>query len=230
MTMVIQPHWPAPKNIFAGTTTKWVENIEQLNFPEIPVMIKQVHGSRVLNVNALNHEQKKHEADAVVSSEFNQICAVETADCLPILICDEKGEWVSAVHAGWKGICAGVIENTLNTLPVERNQLIVWIGPSISQKNYEVGDDMRSQFTHHKDDDAFEKISDKPHKYLCDLSILARNRLCLSHVELHQIFSENYCTYSNKELFYSYRRDGTQKGRLLSFIWRGEQTHEFRTT
>jgi len=220
MNSVIRPNWPAPKNIVAGTTTKLLVSVDTLELPEIPVLPKQVHGSRVMNILELNHENKTHDADAIISNDVNRVCAVETADCLPILMCDTQGTWVAAVHAGWKGIRAGVIESSLNALKVSRENLLIWIGPSISKAYYEVGEDMRSQFSDHQDNNAFEPVPGKQDKYLCDLSVLARNRLYLSNIESEQIYGDRYCTYSQPELFYSYRRDGAQKNRLMSFIWR----------
>lgn len=222
---MIIPSWPAPEKIHAGITTREVNDYSQLNFPQEAIFTpKQIHSAKIILLDdrqeKLNSSNLSVEADGLISSEAQKVCAVRTADCLPILLCDKSGKWMGAIHAGWKGIKAGIIENGLEQLPVSSKDLWVWLGPSISKKYYEVGEDMRSQFSDNKDKSAFEKKSSQPEKYFCDLTQLARNRLEKYHITSEQIFTDNYCTYRDKSLFYSYRREGVQTGRMLSFIWR----------
>ena len=144
------------------------------------------------------------------------VCAVLTADCLPVLLCDEDGTVVAAAHAGWRGLCAGVIERTLRAMNRPAEALLAYLGPAIGPKAYEIGTDVREAFL------AADPLSDsafapgKPGKYYADLYALARQRLARGGVA--RIFGGGYCTYTERERFYSYRRDGAT-GRMASLIW-----------
>jgi YfiH family protein len=205
---ILIPDWPAPQNIQAFTTTKNTI-IEELNLPSKPIYLNQVHGSHVINLDA---EINILEADAVFTRNINTLCVVKSADCLPILLCDKEGSNVAAIHAGWRGLERGVIESTLQKLPVSSENLLVWLGPAIGPKVYEVGQDVREKFPH--SDNAFISLSSE--KYLCNLYQLAKN--ILKKYNIKNIYGGNFCTYSNSDLFYSYRREKNTE-RLLSMIW-----------
>ncbi len=184
---------------------------EKLMLPSEPFWLNQTHSTVVTSP-----VEKTPEADAMFSDKPNQICVVLTADCLPILICDKDGHQVAAIHAGWRGLLNGIIENTLQRFSVEGESLTVWFGPAISVKAFEVGDDVRDAFINQNGDNrgAFVKLN--ANKWLANLYELARIRL--RRKKVNSIFGGEYCTFLNDELFYSYRRDKIC-GRMASLIW-----------
>jgi hypothetical protein len=140
-----------------------------------------------------------------------------TADCLPVLFCDQAGTKVGAAHAGWRGLQAGVLERTVQALQAEPSDLMAWLGPAIGATAFEVGEEVRQVFMQH---DAAAEAAFQPSpnagKWLADIYLLARQRL--NALGLTQVSGGEYCTYSDAERFFSYRRDG-QTGRMGSFIW-----------
>ncbi len=211
---LIRPNWPAPPQIEAYTGKK--ELVEQyISFPSEPIWLRQVHGNEVVEATLENREK---EADALYTKKTNHVCVVDTADCVPILICHPKATLVAAIHAGWRGLAKGVIETTLSALNVDNKELLAWIGPCISQKHYEVGDEVKAAFLAHNPDAEKAFIPSSNGRWLADLSEMARINLKKQGVT--EIFGGEYCTYSDPERFYSYRRDGSsQKRRIGTFIW-----------
>lgn len=222
--LVIKPNWPAPKNIQAYTTLKSMpfkksyENrsqlIEALRLPSEPIWLTQAHTNIVLPAIPENRDQK---ADASFTRDINNICIVTTADCLPVLLCERKGSHVAAIHAGWRGVTSGIIYETLNALSIPGNQLIAWIGPAISQTHFEVGDEVRTQALSLDPEADFAFIPSPNGRWLCDLIAIAR--LQLKKQGVIDIYGGEYCTYSNENQFYSYRRDGQHLGNMASLIW-----------
>ena len=210
---IISPDWPAPENIRALVTTRNTV-IEHLSLPSEPILLKQVHGSHIILADDIKPGEII-EADGLYTQSINKICGVKTADCLPVLICDKKGTCVAAIHAGWRGLASGIIEATLEKLPVKSENLLAWLGPAIGPEVFEVGEDVRERFP--DDKLAFrtitEKISEK--KYLCDIYLLARKRL--NNYGVTDIYGGTECAYSHREKFYSYRQKDT--GRMLSLVW-----------
>lgn len=223
----IRPHWPAPLQIKAYTTvrTHWDKHypsiekentdlVTLLQLPEEPLWITQMHSATVLE--ALAENQKKN-ADALFTRECNRVCAVLTADCLPILICNKRGTQVAAIHAGWRGLANGIVEATLNALREPPNELLIWLGPAIGPQKFEVGQDVydafMTQYTESKT--AFSPF--KKGKWLADLYALAKMRLKLQGIS--QVYGGDFCTYTQSDLFFSYRRDGKETGRMASVIW-----------
>ena len=155
-------------------------------------------------------------ADAAFTTEPGVVATVMTADCLPLLICNRAGTEVAAVHAGWRGLAAGVIEQTLACFQSPAAELLVWLGPAIGPTAFEVGSEVRAIFMAQNPlvSDAFVALSAE--KYLADLYQLARLRLQQSGVTA--IYGAEYCTYSDQQRFFSYRRDG-QTGRMASSVW-----------
>ena len=144
------------------------------------------------------------------------VCAVLTADCLPVLLCDRGGRRVAAVHAGWRGLLDGVIEQTIAAMG--GGELLAWLGPAIGPAAFEVGDEVRAAFLVHAPE-AHTAFSPSPNgRWLADIYALARQRLQLAGVDA--IYGGEHCTYSEAERFYSYRRDGVT-GRMASLIWMG---------
>lgn len=181
--------------------------------PTAPVWLQQVHGTHVLA--ATRQSISGQQADARVTSESGVVCTVMTADCLPLLLCDAAGTQVAAVHAGWRGLCDGIIEKTVCQF-ANPTSVMAYLGPAISQAAFEVGAEVRAAFmavaTEAKD--AF--VPGTAGKWQADLYLLARQRL--QSVGVVQIYGGNFCTYRQSELFFSYRRDG-QTGRMASSIW-----------
>ena len=245
----IIPDWPLPGGVFALSTTRlggssggaWrgfnlgdhvgdadgavQANREDLRdrLPGSPVVdwLSQVHGNRVVELAPGRGEAV---ADACWTSHRGQPCAVLTADCLPVLLCSLDGACVGAVHAGWRGLAAGVVEAAVAAMAVPGKELMAWLGPAIGPTAFEVGPEVRSAFVGTApaaDRDAteacFASVRDRAGHYLADLPGLARMRLrgCgVSH-----LYGMAACTYSDADRFYSYRRDG-QTGRMATLIMR----------
>jgi YfiH family protein len=206
--------WPAPGNIVAGTTLR---DRHDFAFPAPPRWLKQVHGPRVVRIDADAAGGAAPEADAVVAASPGAICAVCTADCLPILLVSENGRDIGAAHAGWRGLAAGVAENTVAAMGSAPARLLAWLGPAISQPNFEVGAEVREAFIA-QDPAAAAAFETNPRgRWQADLYLLARQRLAAAGVT--RVFGGGLCTYADAERFYSYRRN-RDTGRLVSFVYR----------
>lgn len=241
---IIKPDWPAAKNIHAFSTTRnllpksgesegpyaclnLAQHVEDnpehvqnnrkilkrhLNLPAEPVWLEQVHGKHVVNANL----PEDLTADASYSKNPNKVCAVMTADCLPVLICNRQGNKVAAAHAGWRGLADGVIEESIKLLDEKQEDLLVWLGPAIGPQVFEVGEEVRRVFI---DDLAQSEMAfkeNRPGHYLADIYLLARLRL--NRLGVDAVYGGEYCTYTDANHFYSYRRDG-KTGRQVSLIW-----------
>jgi purine-nucleoside/S-methyl-5'-thioadenosine phosphorylase / adenosine deaminase len=141
---------------------------------------------------------------------------VMTADCLPVLLCDEQGSVVAAVHAGWRGLCDGVIEQAVRAMNAPSQSLMAWLGPAIGPRAFEVGAEVRAAFAEKQPQAAEAFAPGKPGKYLADLYRLARQRL--DALGVSHIHGGGLCAFTDSERFYSYRRDG-RTGRMGTFIW-----------
>jgi len=238
----IKPNWPAPKNIKAFTTTRETgvsdksyasfnlaahvdDNLlhvkknrqllfEALNLPSEPVWLEQVHGVQIINAD---HADKSPQADASFSTEKNNVCVVMTADCLPLLICNRQGTKVAAAHAGWRGLQAGVIEASIEALAENKQDILVWLGPAIGPEVFEVGDEVRQKFIDEMPETISAFTANKPGHWLADIYQLAKIRL--QNIGISEIYGGDFCTYTDQQRFYSYRRDGAT-GRMASLIWR----------
>lgn len=235
----IVPDWPAPPRVRALITTRAGgasrgayaglnlgfgsdDDIEAVTrnratlrqwLPAEPLWLRQVHGTTVVDADAIDGSP---EADAAVARRPGTVCAALTADCLPLLLCDEEGTVVAAVHAGWRGLCSGVIEETLRAMDRPPQGLLAYLGPAIGPAAYEVGAEVREAFVAADAQSATAFSPGKPCKFHADLYALARRRLARSGVT--RIYGGGYCTYTERERFYSYRRDGAT-GRMASLIW-----------
>ncbi|WP_066016629.1 peptidoglycan editing factor PgeF [Endozoicomonas atrinae] len=187
---------------------------QDLDLTSSPLWLKQVHGIDVADTDVDGQEA---EADASVSRKPGLACAVLTADCLPVLFCNQEGTVVAAAHAGWKGLVAGVLEATVRSMNVPADTIIAWFGPAISQHHFEIGPEVREQFLAEDMNCSEAFIPGKGDRWFADLYSLARrrlNRLGVSHV-----YGGEFCSYDQSDLFYSYRRDGKESGRMASLIW-----------
>lgn len=198
--------------------------------PAEPLWLNQVHGTGVVCADTdggCNDAATVPTADASYAREPGRVCVVLTADCLPLLLAARDGSVVAAAHAGWRGLAAGVIEATVAAMGVPVADLQVWLGPAIGPAAFEVGDEVRAAFCRH-DPQAMRAFraqgrldqQDKPgqpDKWLCDLYLLARQRLAALGVR--QVSGGGLCTWSDERRFYSYRRAGAT-GRMASLIWR----------
>lgn len=237
----IVPDWPAPANVRAVSTTRndgvskgvyasfnlgahvgddpraVAENRlflrSKLNLAREPRWLKQVHGGSVVN---LTGGEVREPCDATVARSAGEVCVIMTADCLPMLLCDRAGKTIAAAHCGWRSLAAGILENTLAAMRVPPTEILAWLGPAIGPDVYEVGDDVRTALlkAHPEADQAFEPR--RAGKWLCDLYLIASQRLRLTGVT--HIYGGGFCTYSDRERFFSYRRDG-ECGRMATLIW-----------
>jgi len=190
-----------------------------LALPQSPLWLDQVHQQQVVNAAEWGNYgelNRPPEADAAYSPQAGVVCVVMTADCLPLLICNRRGDRVAAVHAGWRGLAAGVIETTLAALQQPAAELLVWLGPAIGPSAFEVGEDVRQVFIAADAGAASAFQQNRPGHYLADIYALARRRLQARGVQA--IYGGGYCTFDDANHFYSYRRDGTT-GRQASLIW-----------
>lgn len=239
---LLVPDWPAPPQVRACTTTRTggvslppydtfnlashvgddplavAENRrrlrEQLQLPSEPRWLTQVHGTCAADAALL--DASHCEADASHAALPGVVCAVLTADCLPVLLCDRAGTQVAAVHAGWRGLQAGVIEQTVRAMQLPGSELLAWLGPAIGADAFEVGDEVRAAFVS-TDELAAHAFRPSPKgRWLADLYVLAHLRLAA--VGVTQVYGGDHCTFSEAQLFYSYRREGTT-GRMASLIW-----------
>ena len=235
------PDWPAPENVKSLQTTRTggVSNApyDSLNLgshvgdaplavarnrmllepllPSEPVWLQQVHGTTVADAAQADCWPA---ADACISSQAGAVCVAMTADCLPVLLCDERGSVVAAAHAGWRGLCDGVIEQTVRAMHVPSDTLMAWLGPAIGAQAFEVGEEVRAAFIARQPQAAAAFISGTPDKWLADIYQLARLRL--NALGIIRIYGGGLCTYTDSARFFSYRRDGVT-GRMGSFIWLG---------
>lgn len=246
MPRFIYPDWPAPSNVKALSTTRLggysCGGFQGLNLglhvqddctlvwrnrqlltataelPQQPFWLEQTHSTDVITLLGQSHDASSvPTADATVTCMAEQVCIVMTADCLPLLVCDKAGTVVAAIHAGWRGLLDGIIENTLNKLAVDNSELLIWLGPAISQSAFQVGNEVRELFIAQQPQ-AYSAFIPDGNKWRADLYLLARQRLQAFGVSANDIYGGEYCTYQQDELFYSYRRDH-QTGRQASLIY-----------
>ncbi|UTZ36557.1 peptidoglycan editing factor PgeF [Vibrio campbellii] len=236
----IVPNWPAPKNVKAFASTRvggfstapyqglnlgahvgddlsiveknrdWLA--QQAKMPSAPIWLNQTHSTVVAQVS--DPTTQVLDADGVFTSASQVVCSAMTADCLPVLLTNTQGTQVAAVHAGWRGLANGIVENALELFSGE---VMAWLGPAIGPQAFEVGEDVLQAFVDF-DSQAHQAFipRDVEGKWLADMSTLATQRL--NKFGITQVFDSGLCTFQDKEDFYSYRRDGVT-GRQATFIW-----------
>ena len=243
----IESKWSVPTNLHAGTSTRLYGvsqgDYESLNLgdhldddqqavitnrkylvdlhglPSEPLWLQQEHGNNIINLDNFDPDNVTNNiADGVFTTKPGIVCGILTADCLPILICDEFGTEIAALHAGWRGLASGIIEKALPMFSSPPESLMVWMGPAISARNYEIDDDVKSSFDHLEDilqHDTF--IPTGRNHWL--VSLYRTAMLILKDQGVERIHGGQYCTYRDADLFYSHRRDGGKTGRMASLIW-----------
>lgn len=241
MIALLEPQWPAPPTVCAASTLRgggvstgphtganFGDHVgdepkavaanraslrQQLALAQEPAWLNQVHGTVVVEAAA---NPTPITADGSWSSKAGQACAVMTADCLPVLLCNRQGSWVAALHAGWRGLCDGVIESGIAAYPGPTADLLAWLGPCIGPAAFEVGGEVRAAFIAADGRDAQRCFATHGDRYLADLPALARLRLASCGVTA--VYGGQWCTYSDAASFYSYRRERVT-GRMASLVW-----------
>jgi YfiH family protein len=231
----LRADWPAPAGVRVLCTTRnggcsvgaWAsmnlgehcgddpENVRRNRqrlldeLPAEPQWLRQVHGTAVaVHPGHVNEP----EADALVAFAPGQVCAVLTADCLPVAFCDTAGSRVAVAHAGWRGLAGGVLQTTVDALQCDPGELIAWLGPAIGPSAYEVGADVVAAFP----DEFGQGFTPRGERWLLDLYAVARLKLAAAGVTA--VYGGGLCTYSEPQRFYSFRRDGTT-GRMATLVW-----------
>jgi polyphenol oxidase len=238
MAELILPEWPAPPRVNSLMTTRSggvsegpycsfnlgdhveddpaavAENRARLRAyaPAEPCWLKQVHGAVVVEADKISGVP---EADAAMTRKPGAACAVLTADCLPVLFCDRQGTVVAAAHAGWRGLAGGVLEAAVAAMAVPASEVMAWMGAAIGPQAFEVGDEVRQAFVR-QHPQAATAFAPRGQKWLADIYQLARIRL--AQVGVNAVYGGSFCTWSESQRFYSFRRDG-KTGRMASLIW-----------
>jgi YfiH family protein len=218
---VIRPEWAAPARVQALVTTRETGNMAEeearrrlrTRLPADPFWLRQVHGTRVVRAGA---GEPKPEADAAYARAPGEVCVVMAADCLPVLLADRAGTVVAAAHAGWRGLCAGVLEQTVESMGADPATLIAWLGPAIGPRAYEVGSEVRDAFLARDEKAATAFAPGRPGHWMLDLYAVARQRLARARVEA--VCGGAFCTHTEAQRFFSYRRDGT-RARMAALVW-----------
>jgi YfiH family protein len=238
----LYPEWPAPAGVRSCSTTRSGgvspapfeslnlgmatgdapgrvdENrarvVAALGLPDPPRWLRQTHGTRVV---AADKATALPVADGSTSRHPGEVCAVLTADCVPVLLCDNAGHQVGAAHAGWRGLAAGILESSVSAFDAPPADLLAWLGPGIGPGAFEVGPEVREAFVCGDPgaDAAFRPSRED--RFLADLYLLARRRLAVVGVE--RVYGGGLCTYRDAARFFSHRRDGPQTGRMATLIW-----------
>jgi polyphenol oxidase len=242
----ITPDWPAPSTVRALSTSRHggvsaapyaslnlgdhvgdepasvAENRRRLmaaaGLPAQPQWLRQVHGTDVvdLDVSSPVDAGPRGPADACFTRQPRRVCAILTADCLPILVVADTGDLVGAAHAGWRGLAGGVIEVLVEALPAPPEQLMAWLGPAIGPQHFEVGAEVRDTLLRNDPGAAASFTANPRGRFLADLGQLARRRLAALGVE--RIYGGGHCTFAEADRYFSHRRDGTT-GRQVTLIW-----------
>jgi polyphenol oxidase len=184
--------------------------------PAEPSWLSQVHGARVVELGAPGGAEIPPEADAALTRQSGRICAILTADCLPVLLAADSGAAVAAAHAGWRGLAAGVIEATVHALALAPESLVAWLGPAIGPRHFEVGGEVRDLLLAEDPEASAWFAPNARGRFLADLPALARHRL--ARLGVRRIYGGGECTFSRGDRYFSHRRDGTT-GRQATLIW-----------
>jgi len=238
---IIQPNWPAPPQVKSFTTTRQggysQSPYNELNLgfhvgddphhvsqnrsllknhlPQEPFWLEQTHSDIALEALS-TFQENPPTGDASYTHHPHTVCCVLTADCLPILLCNEEGTQVAAIHGGWRGLAKGILEKTILQMNIPPHHLMAWLGPAIGPQQYEVGIEVYDAFLQKNSlhEKAFLPQGEK--KWLANLYLLATQQL--NQLGIQRVYGGEYCTFSNHDLFFSHRREGTT-GRMASCIW-----------
>jgi polyphenol oxidase len=241
---ILVPQWPAPAPVHAaftlrtgGVSTGRFESLNvglhvgdapdavaenrrrvrvQLDLPQEPAWLEQVHGIDVYDTDGT--APSRQQADAVIARRPGYICAVQVADCLPVLFAASDGAAVAAAHAGWRGLAAGVLEATVTRLGIDPKRLLAWLGPAIGPAHFEVGEEVRAAFMQQNSEASGAFSANARGRWQCDLAVLARQRL--RRLGITAVFGGGWCTFTERERFFSHRRDAPS-GRMAALVWLG---------
>ncbi|EEF15690.1 hypothetical protein AM202_0505 [Actinobacillus minor 202] len=239
----ISPQWHAPKQVHGFTTVRIggvslppfdslnlgdhvndnpqdvAQNrallVERFKLPQAPLYLTQTHSTRVIE---LPYDGENLEADAAYTNQANQVCLVMTADCLPVLFYNKQGNEVAAAHAGWRGLCDGILEETVAKFQCPASDISAWLGPAIGENAFQVDEEVIKQFcaVDPQAQEAFRPDPTASGKFLGNLYQIAKQRL--NKLGITQITGGEHCTYTESDKFFSYRRD-KQTGRMATLIW-----------
>jgi len=190
--------------------------VAELQLPAEPLWLEQVHSEKVVRLEEDYGREPIVQADASVTSVSGVVCAVLTADCLPVFFCNRSGTEVAVAHAGWRGLHAGIITNTVKAMKSATSDILVSLGPAIGVQSFEVGEEVLQAFADKAAENTSAFVASKKGHYLCDLYQLAR--LELQSLGIDKIAGGDFCTYRENHRFYSYRRQ-PKTGRMASLIW-----------
>lgn len=196
---------------------------ESLALPAEPVWLQQVHGHRVVDLDRQTSRDSLGPADAAITRSPGRVCAIQVADCMPVLFAAADGSVVGAAHAGWRGLAGGVLESTARAMNAPAGELMAWMGPAIGPAHFEVGEEVRAAFLAADSGAAAAFTANERGRWQCDLYALARRRLAAMGVRA--IHGGGWCTYADAVRFFSYRRDG-RCGRMAALIWRDNQAQD----
>lgn len=213
---MLEPDWPAPPRVRALVTTCDLGDMAGeagraalgAHLPSAPQWLRQVHGKDVIALD----ESSQRVGDASVSRKPGTVCAVMVADCMPVFFAADDASVVGVAHAGWRGLGAGVLEATVDAMAVSPGKLMAWLGPAIGPRVYEVGEDVRKAFPHQQS----SFVMNRPGHWLLDLYGVARAKLVQRGVK--RVFGGGFCTYSDGQRFFSYRRDRAG-ARMAAVVW-----------
>jgi hypothetical protein len=247
----LEPDWPAPHGVRAAfplraggvSASPWehlnvgvhvgddpaavVENRRRLRaalaLPAEPLWLDQVHGCDVVDADATDPAARPR-GDAVVTSRPGVVCAIQVADCLPVLFASREGRHLGAAHAGWRGLAGGVLEATVRAMPVPAGEVIAWLGPAIGPASFEVGDEVRDAFCaqpqhepqRHAGDPATAFERNGRGRWQCDLYALARQRLAAAGI--HSVWGGGADTFADPQRYFSHRRSAPT-GRHVALLW-----------
>lgn len=220
-TEVIVPDWPGLPNVRGLVTTRALGDMKseagrqrlRAHLPADPVWLRQVHGVTAVDAAVA---PARIDADASFATRRHAVCAVMVADCMPVLLADERGEAVAVAHAGWRGLSAGVIEAAVSAMGVPAKRLLAWLGPAIGPAAYEIGEEVRAAFLQRDARAQAAFAATRPGHWRLDLYLVARQRLATAGVT--RVYGGGFCTASDGARFYSYRRDRASE-RMAAAIW-----------
>lgn len=228
---LLVPEWTVPGNVRALVTTRLAGDMAAgpANVSGVsgsPRWLRQVHGTQVVDLDTTSADGTLPVGDAALTSTAGTLCVVRTADCLPVLLAAMDGSAVAAVHAGWRGLAAGVIENAVAALRMRSASgvdITAWLGPAIGPGHFEVGQEVRDAFLVADPGAAPAFQPGRDARWMCDLYTLARRRLAAAGIA--NVTGGGWCTYADETRFFSHRRDVQHRGldatgRMASFIWR----------
>jgi len=218
---IVVPDWPAPANVRGLVTARVLGDMKSIEgrarlqqyLPAAPIWLKQVHGIEVVDAaDALAGTA----ADASHTNKKNRVCVVMAADCMPVLFADERGTAVGIAHAGWRGLCAGVMEATIAAMNVPADRILAWLGPAIGPAVYEIGVEVRDAYLARDKGAESAFMPTRPGHWRLDLYAVARQRLAAMGVA--RVSGGGFCTASDTARFFSYRRDRASE-RMAAAVW-----------